>query len=203
MESAIDALVDIKTGFTARQRAKKVSSVRMGEITPPLSEQEAYEYLRKAWIWDLALQQATQNLPEPYIREKPGAAEIKERNKKHIQIENKIAAGLTLADLPPRSDDFWDDSSLSAEQRAEYTDQEYERAYILLSLNQHTIEELTQGIEIAKQLETELHQQIPKNHPKVKTEVKRIKEWLKKNPLSSLYQLRPEPSRRGKEPDNA
>ncbi len=203
LESAIDTLVDIKTGFTARQREKEVSSGRMGEITPSPSEQEAYEHLRKAWIWDLALQQATRNLPEPYIREKPVSEEIKERNEKHLRIENKIADGLTLADFPPRSDDFWDTSSLSAEQRAEYAEQEYERMHIALSLNQHTIEELTQGVAIAKQLEAELRQQIPRNHPEVKAEVKRIKEWLKKNPPSSLYQLRPEPSRRGKESDNA
>ena len=202
LESAIDALVDIKTGFTARQREKEVSSVRMGEITSPPSEQEAQEHLRKVWIWDLALQQATRNLPEPYIREKPVSEQIKDDKERDIKIEKKIAAGLTLADLPPRSDDFWDDSSLSAEQRAEYAEQEYERMYIALSLDQHTIEELTQGITIAKELEGELHQQIPRNHPEVKAEVKRIEEWLKKNPPSSLYQLCPEPLRHGGESDN-
>ena len=200
LESSLNALVDIKTGFTARQREKKT---RTGETVPLLSESEARKHLRKAWIWDLALQQATRILPDPYIREKPVSAEIKDQKERNIKIEKKIAAGLTLADLPPRSDDFWDAPSLSAEQRAEYAEQEYERAYILLSLNQHTIEELTQGIEIAKQLETELHQQIPRNHPEVKAEVKRIKEWLKKNPSSSLYQLRPEPPSHGKESDNA
>ena len=194
LESSLNALVDIKTGFTARQREKKT---RTGETVPLLSESEARKHLRKAWIWDLALQQATRILPEPYIREKPVSEEIKERNEKHIRIEEKIAAGLRLADLPPRSDDFWDAPSLSAEQRAEYVDQEYERMYIALSFNQHTIEELTQGIEIAEQLEAELCQQIPRNHPEVKTEVKRIKEWLKKNPPSSLYQLRPELSHHG------
>ena len=203
LEAAIDTLVDIKTGFMARQKEREVSSVRVGETTPSPSEQEAHEHLRKAWIWDLALQQATRSLPEPYIREKPVAAEIKERNEKHIQIEKKIAAGLTLADLPPRSDDFWNTSSPSDAQRAEYAEQEYERLHIALSLNQHTIEELTQGIIIAKELEAELHQQIPRNYPEVKTEIKRIKEWLKKNHPSSLYQLCPEPLRHGDESDNA
>lgn len=202
LEAAIDTLVDIKTGFTARQKEREVSSVRMGGTPLPTSEQEAQEHLRKAWIWDLTLQQATQDLPEPYIREKPVSEEIEERNEKHIRIENKIADGLTLAALSPRSDDFRDDSSLSDKQRAEYAEQEYERAYILLSLNQHTIEELTQGIAIAKQLEAELRQQIPRNHPEVETEVKRIKEWLKKNPASSLYQLCPELSHRGEESHN-
>ena len=202
LESAIDTLVDIKTGFMARQRAEGASKNRMDETTLLPSEQETYEHLRKAWIWDLALQQATLTLPESYIREKSVSEEIKERNENHIRIEKKIADGLTLADLSPRSDDFRDDSSLSDEQRAEYAEQEYERAYILLSLNQHTIEELTQGIAIAKQLEAELRQQIPRNHPEVKAEVKRIKEWFKKNP-SSLYQLCPEPLYRGKKSDNA
>ena len=200
LESSLNALVDIKTGFTARQRGKKT---RTGETVPLLSKSEARKYLRKAWIWDIALQQATRTLPDPYIREKPVSEEIKDQKERDIKIEKKIAAGLTLADLPRRSDDFWNDSSLSAEQRAEYAEQEYERAYILLSLNQHTIEEFTQDIEIAKQLEAELRQQIPRNHPEVKTEIKRIKEWLKKNPSSSLYQLRPVPPSHGKESDNA
>ena len=200
LESSLNALVDIKTGFTARQRGKKT---RTGETVPLLSKSEARKYLRKAWIWDIALQQATRTLPDPYIREKPVSEEIKDQKERDIKIEKKIAAGLTLADLPRHSDDFWNDSSLSAEQRAEYAEQEYERAYILLSLNQHTIEEFTQDIEIAKQLEAELRQQIPRNHPEVKTEIKRIKEWLKKNPSSSLYQLRPVPPSHGKESDNA
>lgn len=203
LEVAIDTLVDIKTGFTARQKENKSSKVRMGEIPPPLSEHEAHKNLRKAWIWDLALQEATRNLLEPYIREKSVSEEIEERNENHIRIEKKIADGLTLADLSPRSDDFRDDSSLSDKQRAEYAEQEYERAYILLSLNQHTIEELAQGIAIAKQLEAELRQQIPRNHPEVKTEVKHIKEWFKKNPSSSLYQLCPETLHHGKKSDNA
>ena len=203
LQSAIDTLVDIKTGFTAREREKETSKALMGEIPPPPSEHEAHKHLRKAWIWDLALQQATRTLPEPYIRENPVSEEIKDQKERDIKVEKKIAAGLTLADLPSRSDDFRDDSSLSSEQRAEYAEQWYKRAYLLLSLNQHTIEELTQGIVIAKQLEAELRQQIPRDHPEVKTEVKRIKEWLKKNPSSSLYQLCPEPLNHGRESDDA
>ena len=165
LSEAFDNLINLKTGFAEKKSHK-----------PPLqTEKEAHTHLRKVWILDLALQRATMLLSHPYRREKSVAEEIKESNTEQIAVEKEIEAGLTEKDFPPFS---YDDPDW-----AKHLDK---RLRVSSSLHagdsKKSIDQLLQDIKIAAEIEAALSKEIPKNHPKVTAQVKRIKELIKAHP---------------------
>ena len=127
------------------------------------TEPEAHDRLRKTWIRDLALQKATKQLSPPYQREKSVATHIKEHNTSVIAVKKEIEAGLTEKDLPRLSCDAPD-----------WRENEFKRRVFWGSafpdMLDKNIEELSQDIEIAAEIEAALSKEIPKNHPDVTAE---------------------------------
>ena len=166
LSDAFEDLIDLKTGFAEKEKSHK----------PHLqTKKEAHAHLRKVWIQDLALQEATKRLPYPYRREKSVAEQIKESNTEQISVEKEIAAGLTEKDFPPFS---YDDPDW-----AKHLDKR-----LRLSISPYpgqlkkSVDKLSQDVEIASEIEVSLLKKIPKNHPEVTAEVKRIKILIKEDP---------------------
>ena len=166
LSEAFGNLIDLKTGFAEKKKSHKL---------PLQTKEEAHAHLRKMWILDLALQKATTLLSHPYRREKSVAEKIKESNTEQIAVEKEIEAGLTEKDFPPFS---YDDPDW-----AKHLDKR-----LRLSLSPYpgqlkkSIDKLSQDIEIAAEIEASLLKEIPKNHPEVTAEVKRIKVLIKADP---------------------
>ena len=166
LSEAFDNLINLKTGFAEKGKPHKL---------PVQTEKEARAHLRKVWIQDLALQQATKLLSQPYRREKSVAEQIKDSNTEQIAVEKEVEAGLTEKDLPPFSYDN-PDWAKNLGKRLRVSSSLYAGDL------KKNIDQLFQDIEIAAEIEASLLKEIPKNHPEVTAEVKRIKELIKVDP---------------------
>ena len=175
LSRAFNNLIDLKTGFAEKQKSYRESGAYAKPEPPLQTEKEAHAHLRKVWIHDLALQQATKGLPYPYRREKSIAEEIKESNTEQIAVEKEIEAGITEKDLPLLS---YDDPDWGKNE-ARYL--RFIGSPFAGDLRKN-IDQLSQEIEIAAEIEAALLKEIPKNHPQVTTEIKRIKELIKADP---------------------
>ena len=166
LSEAFDNLINLNIGFAEKDKSHK----------PPLqTEKEAHTHLQKVWIQDLALQKATKRLSHPYRREKSVAEQIKESNTEQISVEKEIEAGLTEKNLPLFSydDPGW---AKNLDKRLRVSSSLYAGDL------KKNIDELSQDIEIAAEIEASLLTEIPKNHPEVTAEAERIKVLIKADP---------------------
>ena len=177
LTQAMEDLIDIITGFYDRggQGLPYCSSQ-----PPPPVESKTRDFIRQAWIWDLALQKATRTLPQPYYRDTPVSKSIIDSLTFELQMEKDLAAGATLANYDPQ-----------------VQDREYDYIRLNVKNSRRTIDELTQGITLAPQIEAELQRSIPKNHPDVIAEIRRLKAVLNADSTPQDYDStapnRPEP----------
>lgn len=166
LSEAFDNLINLKTGFAEKKKSHEL---------PLQTKEEAHAHLRKVWIQDLALQNATKRLSHPYRREKSVAEQIKQSNTEQISVEKEIEAGLTEKDFPPFSYDD-PDWAKNLDKRLRVSSSLY------AGDSKKSIDQLLQDIKIAAEIEAALSKEIPKSHPEVTAEVKRIKELIKADP---------------------
>ena len=174
---AMKDLIDIRTGFY--DRGGQALSYCSSQPPPPV-ESETRDFIRQAWIWDLALQKATRSLPHPYYRDIPVSKSIIDSLTFELQMEKDLAAGATLANYDPQVQDL-----------------EYDYIRLNVKNSRRTIDELTQGITLAPQIEAELQRSIPKTHPDVIAEIRRLKAVINADSTPQDYDStapnRPEP----------